>query len=212
MTRPGVTLPKSFGPRMRALTEKQRAFVLALLEIPIGKNGKGNHTEAARMAGYSGESVQSLRVQAYRLAHDENIQAAIKEVALGTMSSEAINLVGVLLQIAYGELPATASEKMKAIAMVFNRTGIPETTQHFVKVEHNINNDDALERLYRFSKILGIDPKTVLGTMGLEVVEGEFRETGDDVLKTGGDVPLLTDDRVDTGEPGDSTDDPFSVD
>ena len=49
MTRPGVTLPKSFGPRMRALTEKQRAFVLALLEIPIGKNGKGNHTEAARM-------------------------------------------------------------------------------------------------------------------------------------------------------------------
>jgi len=194
---------------MRALTEKQRAFVLALLELP---GGRGHQTEAARLAGYSEESASSLRVQASRLAHDEKVQAAIKEVALGTMSSEAVNLVGVLLQIAYGELPANAAEKMKAIAMIFNRTGLPETAQHFVKVEHNINTDDALERLYRFSKVLGVDPKTVLGTMGLEVVEGEFREMGNSVGEAGSDLPRLTDDRVDTGEPGDSSDDPFSVD
>lgn len=207
MTHNAITLPKAFGPCMRSLTEKQRAFVLALLEVPPGK---GHHTQAARMAGYSAESDAGIRVTAYRLIHDEKIQAAIKEVALGTLSSEAINCVGVLLDIAYGVLPSTASEKMKAIAMVFNRTGLPETTQHFVKVEHNINNDEALEKLYRFAKVLNVDPKQVLGTMGLEVIDGQFREVHTS-------VPLLPDASDGGGSSGDDgnaldTDDPFSVD
>lgn len=165
----------TLGPAMRRLTEKQRAFVNALREVPPGRNGKPDQTEAARRAGYS-SAHDSLKVIAYNLMQNPRIHEAIKETALGLMSSEGIGLTAMLLDIAYGIIPATPTERMKAAAMVFNRTGIIETTQHTVKVEHTIDNHDALEKVAQFAKVLGLEPKTLLGQMGMEVIDGEFVE------------------------------------
>lgn len=65
------------GPAMRALTEKQRGFVIAMFETDL-ENPK--YTDFARRAGYTGND-EGIRVTAHRLAHSEKIQAAIKEEA-----------------------------------------------------------------------------------------------------------------------------------
>lgn len=163
---------REFGPAMRALNERQQKFVLAAREIGGQKNWR---TMAARLAGYEGTDV-SLRVQAHRLANNPLVQAAIKEVALATLASSGLVVTGVLLDIIMGEIPATPSEKLKAAAMVFNRIGMPELTEHKVTVEHTLNTEDALAKLNRFSKQLGLDPQKLLGQMGLEVIDGEFSE------------------------------------
>lgn len=163
------------GPAMAALTEKQRAFVLALRELP---DRKGRFIEAYRRAGFDG-TPDTVKTGAHRLAHHPKILAAIKEVAFGMMSCEGIGMISMLLDIAYGDIPANASERMKAAGMVLNRIGMSETTQHKVQVEHTVNNEDQLEKLYRFARVLNIEPKQLLGSMGLEVIDGEFVESAD---------------------------------
>lgn len=160
------------GPAMRKLTERQRAFVLALRDAPPVRGGK---IEAVRKAGYAGDQA-SLRVTLHRLSHSPTIQAAIKEVALGMLSSEGVNVISTLLDIVYGEIAATAGERLKAAAMVLNRIGMPEQTEHKVVVEHTVSNEEALDKLHRLSKTLNLDPAQLLGRMGIQVIDGEFTE------------------------------------
>jgi hypothetical protein len=80
-----------FGPAMQALTERQRAFVIAMFE----QGAKGTYTGAARTAGYGG-TPNSLRVQAHALAHSDKVQAAMRE--------EAERRIGGLLPIAHAGL------------------------------------------------------------------------------------------------------------
>src|SRR5579864_3600721 len=164
------------GPAMRALNERQRAFVVAAQQIGGGDvNRRQWKTRAARLAGYTGTD-SSINVQACRLAENPKVQAAIKELALSTVSSEPLAAIGILVDIAHGEIPATASERIKAVNSILSRAGMPETTEHKVKVEHTVENSDAIEKLYRFAKVLGQDPKTLVGAMGMEIIEGKFRE------------------------------------
>ena len=177
--------PAALGPAMQALSEQQRAFVVALANAPIGQNLRPNAAWAAREAGYSAESATA---QACRMMKQDKIMEAIREYALGAMASEAIGLTNVLLDIAYGNVPATATERMKAAAMVFGRIGMPEKSEHLLKVEHSISNDEALEKLAGFARILGVPAEKLIGAMGLEIVEGEFTEI---------EQPRLTDQRTD---------------
>lgn len=126
-------------------------------------------------AGYAG-SDKVLGVNGAKLLHDPDVQAAIKEVSLGMASSEGIGLMAMLLQIAYGQIPATANERMKAAAMIFNRTGMPERTEAYIKVEHSVSNDDAINELYRFAKVLDVPPEKLIGSMGIQIIDGEFKE------------------------------------
>lgn len=66
------------GPNMRALTEKQEKFVLALFEAPR-KYGRG--VFAAERAGYQAASRDNLAVIASQLNSDPKVQAAIAEVS-----------------------------------------------------------------------------------------------------------------------------------
>jgi phage terminase small subunit len=68
------------GPKMAALTEKQRRYVTALFEAP---KSHGALTFAARRAGYgsASSSRQSLSQMAHALNGDPKIQAAIAEVS-----------------------------------------------------------------------------------------------------------------------------------
>jgi hypothetical protein len=66
-----------WGPAMKALSsDRHRAFVLALYQIPPGY---GAHVKAAKMAGFgtSTSSAKSWSVIASMLAHSEKILAAI---------------------------------------------------------------------------------------------------------------------------------------
>src|SRR5665213_1406449 len=76
-----------FGPAMEALpSDRMRAFVIALL-----MQG-GRHISRAYMAaGYSGEAHSSvLDTSAWKLAHDERIQEAMREEALRRMGGSAV--------------------------------------------------------------------------------------------------------------------------
>jgi phage terminase small subunit len=65
---------------MKALpSEKHRMFVLALYQV---KSGYGANVKAAKLAGFGTKtsSAKSWSVIASRLAHDERILAAIREM------------------------------------------------------------------------------------------------------------------------------------
>lgn len=160
------------GPCMRVLNERERAFVIASSEVG---SGKGWRVEAAKIAGYSG-TPNSLRVQAHRLATNPKVLAAMKEFALGLMHISSVRLTAMLLDIASGDIPSTAGEKLKAAAMVFNRIGMPETTEHKVSVTHDVDTASAMQKLTTFAKALNLDPKQLLGHINVDIVDGEFTE------------------------------------
>src|SRR5690349_3017404 len=94
------------GPKMKALNDRQQAFVVALLT-----QGTRNYAAAARTAGYQGEESGALRVSAHRLAHDERILAALREETERRMQASIGMAAEVLLSIA--EDP-THKDRLKA--------------------------------------------------------------------------------------------------
>ena len=77
------------GPAMRALTEKERRFVLALYELPAGR---GALTKAALRAGYGG-NYKSTRQIAHALWQSDKIRKAFAETGyryIGVTSVAAI--------------------------------------------------------------------------------------------------------------------------
>ena len=81
------------GPAMRELSERQRAFVMALV---TGRPGHGALTAAARFAGYN-MSGPTLNKHAHDLSRNPKIIAAIaeeaKKVIRGTGYGEAISAI-----------------------------------------------------------------------------------------------------------------------
>ena len=67
-----------WGPCMKALSDKQKAFVLALYQLPPGY---GVNVRAAKMAGYGTNRTtwKCWSVIGSRVAHDEKVLAAIAE-------------------------------------------------------------------------------------------------------------------------------------
>jgi hypothetical protein len=67
-----------WGPKMLALNDRQRAFVVALYSEEVPPKGEGRLIFAAHRAGYgTGKSTNSvLSVIASRLVHDAKIQQA----------------------------------------------------------------------------------------------------------------------------------------
>lgn len=63
-----------FGPKLTALTEQQRLFVIHYVET-----GGDNATESARAAGYAEGEGAGIRVQAHRLLRMPRVIAAIRE-------------------------------------------------------------------------------------------------------------------------------------
>lgn len=154
------------GPAMAALRPRQRAFVIAMLET-----GEDNHTRCAMMAGYGGTE-SSIRVQAFRLAHDEKIQAAIVEQAGRRMKTGAIMATGTLLSIAKNPVH---KDQLKAAVEILNRSGLHAITETKHTVEHTINDKAMVAKVVELAKGLNIDPKVLLGQYGV-VLDAEFTE------------------------------------
>lgn len=126
-------LEVSWGPKMLALNDRQRAFVAALYCEEAPPKGDGRLIFAARQAGYgTGKSTNKvLGVIANRLVHDEKIQKALAEYSrrcVRAISPEAVTAVRELIR------DPKSRDHARAIAMVLDRIDPLETT-HNVKIE-----------------------------------------------------------------------------
>lgn len=143
------------GPAMRALNPRQRVFVIAAIE-----SGSNSHTDWARHAGYSDEG-GGLRVQAYRLAHDEKILKAIHEESARRLRSGVGLAVNTIARI----MTESLDEKMqlKAADMILNRGGLHAVSEHNVNVKHELDETEKLARIISLAGQLGIDPAKLIG-------------------------------------------------
>lgn len=167
---PAVDIPLDYkcGPAMRKLNDRQRAFVVAMLDF-----GGLDNTKAAEAAGYSAGDRNSLRRVAYRLAHDPDIQEAIKEEGQNRLNSSGIMAVNTLLEIA-NDAGTEKKDKLKAIEMIMNRIGMSAKTEHNVNVTRkDLTSDEMIKRIGMLAGKLGVDPQKLLGG---PPVDAEFTE------------------------------------
>jgi hypothetical protein len=72
----------------------------------------------------------------------------------------------------------TIKDRTKAIEILLNRTGLHALTEHKVKVEHTVDNEEALRKIAFLAKRVGIDPSKLLGTEATipPTLEGDFTD------------------------------------
>lgn len=144
------------GPKMRALTDRQRRFVLAMLNFPNAKDW-----QLARAAGYPSRSHGYLRVAAHRAVHNEAVIEALHEEAGKRLRSSAVLGVSVLAKIAGTD---GHKDQMKAAEALLNRVGFHETSEHRVSVEHTDATGKAMvERIKALAALLAVDAGALLG-------------------------------------------------
>jgi hypothetical protein len=161
-----------WGPAMAALSEKRRAFVVALFDENAPNKGNGLFVFAARLAGYGTptSSKQSLGVIAGRIAHDDRVQAAIVEYshrALRAIPPEAIRALKDLIR------DPKHKDHARAIAMVIDRAD-PLQTVHTVRVEDvrppSVEVTQAvLDRIEALMQRAGLAPPA-------KVIDGNYRD------------------------------------
>lgn len=160
-----MTDEAELGPKMRALTERQRAFVLAVIEHPGITQGK-----AAELAGYQ-NSPGGYRVTGHMLSHDERVIAAIHEVAGQRMRSQSLLAATVLTQLLGSEDEKIA---LKAAGMLLDRVGFG--AQQNININQTVTDNSGkaiMDRIKALASKHGMDAKRLLGA---PVVEAEFSE------------------------------------
>ena len=152
-----MALEGSYGPKMSALTDRQRRFVEALFN-----QGTRNATKAAEAAGYSDSSYGSLKVQGHRLLHDARIQEAIHEHAVKALNGEVPASVATLIEIR-DDPTATPNERRMATLAILDRAGMHGVSEHKTTVEHLGDDKNQLARIAAMALQLGIDPTQLVG-------------------------------------------------
>lgn len=153
---------------MRACTEGQRRFVVALLDT-----GGQNHTKAAELAGYGGTD-GSRRVAAYHLARHPNVIAAVREEADRRLRGGAILGASVMIEIASDPMH---KDRFKAADRLLGSAGLNlETVSRHIIEDHRSDNE-LLLAIAAIAKKNGLDPSKLLGRpLETEVVDAEFSE------------------------------------
>lgn len=152
--------PRDLGPAMLACTERQRRFVICMLEMP-----NVDHTKAARAAGFADKDDSGIRATAWRLAHSERVQAAIQEEA-----RKRINSMAIVAASRLGEMLENPGHKdhYKAVTAVLNRTGLHEKTESVSTVRHEVADEAAIEKIERLARALNLDASALLGRAGVK--------------------------------------------
>lgn len=164
--RPLVTLPDhgEWGPAMRALgSDRQRAFVFAYV-----MGGGRNYRAAYIEAGYTAANNNVVGVEAYKLAHDDRILAAIREESAKRLGRAGAAAADFLARIVEDE-DMKKTLRLKASLEVLNRIGIHAMTEHKVTVEKRMNPQEKIEHAMALAKALGLDPKKLLGQAGVSL-------------------------------------------
>lgn len=144
---------EDLGPAMRALSPRQRKFVIAYFHT-------GDRRASARMSGYSDPNENALGVTAHRVFHNAKVQEAMREygreTALGALIPTAFKAIEEAL--AQGD----TKEKIKAAGMVLDRTGFHATMEHkVVKVDET--REQTIRSIMKLAKEQGLDPRTLIG-------------------------------------------------
>lgn len=156
------------------ISPKQRAWLQAFLDA-----GDENATAAARRAGYGSESgtptqvAQACKTAGHRNVHDPDIQAAIRELA-----HERFRVAGYQAAAALMALVKDTSHKdhFKAIERVLAQNGMVAAVQIDHNHKHTVTEKDQVERVVALAKRLGMDPRTLLGSAGVEYTDAEFTD------------------------------------
>ncbi len=164
-----------FGPKMRALTEKQRGFVMVLTEFP-----GTSRAEAARMAGYS-DVGEGAKVRACEMMHDQKIIEALQEQAGKRLWAISMKAAWRLEQMLDSPDDAVA---LKATGMVLDRTGHAAAQNININQTVTDHSGKAIqERIMRLAEKHGLDANRLLGGISSPTIEGEFAE-----VKNGSDA------------------------
>jgi hypothetical protein len=79
--------------------------------------------------------------------------------------------------------------RLKAATELLNRSGLHAHTEHTVKVERQLDERQQIERIRDLALRLGMDPRAVLGTVG--VTDAEFEVISGPTLSAAGLEDLL---------------------
>jgi hypothetical protein len=167
-----MTDTDDFGPAMSGLTEKQRGFVLAMIEFP-----GISQADAARRAGYSDKS-EGAKVAGHYLAHNAAVQEAIREEAGKRLNAASLTAAGVLLKLLTDD-EISPKDRIKAAGMLLDRSGFGAAqTINVNKTVTDRTGPAMLDRIRALAAANGIDPMKLLGGNS-PVVDAEFSEVGD---------------------------------
>jgi len=154
------------GPAMLKLPPTHRAFVCALMEL----GPDPNFARAALVAGYDHTDVKS---KATRLAHDQDIQAAIQEETIRRIGSHLPMATAVMIDL------LTAAEtgaelRFKVANRLLALGGINPVIEQKITVTHTLTEEEKVKRIEQLAKQLNLDPKQLLGHN--KVMDAEFVE------------------------------------
>jgi phage terminase small subunit len=173
-----------FGPAMSKLSPKRQAFVLALLQ-----DDRDDGAAAARAAGYSDNGTSS-KVIGSRLRHDPAVLAAIHETAVAQLSSLKFLATSAVRDVLAD--PATkAADRLKAASLVFDRSGMPAQGEHHIVVEHKRSAKEVIADIIALAKQLNMDPKEVLGSVGVTITDAEWTDVTEPTGSTEGLLDVL---------------------
>jgi phage terminase small subunit len=139
----------NIGPALRKLTGKQRRFVEIMVE-----NVGILPSKAAELAGY--------KQSGWRLMQDQDVIAAIHEVAGRRLRAHALVGADVLVRLALDDGVAPAV-RLKAAGTLLDRVGLGGEQNINVNHNHSDNTGKALEARARAAAgRLGMDPEEVV--------------------------------------------------
>jgi phage terminase small subunit len=153
------------GPAMAALTDKQRQFVLALIQTGCSQS------KAAELAGYAG-GPDTWKAMGWRLAHDARVQAAIHEEAQKLIRTTAVMAIGVIEGLA-SNTKVKPEVRLKAATELLNRSGLHAQTEHKVTVDRQMDDRELVRRIASLAREQGLDPFKLLGSRGY-IIDAEY--------------------------------------
>lgn len=170
-----------FGPAMQALNDRQRAFVMAMIEFP-----GITFTAAAIRAGYSNVK-EGAKVRGHYCAHNPAVQAAIREEAAKRLNASSLMAANVLMHLLSDEA-VEAKDRIKAAGMLLDRSGFGAAQTINVNKHVTDNSGQAImQRIKALADKHGLDPRKLLApqsqgktTQMPTVVEAEFVEVESD--------------------------------
>jgi phage terminase small subunit len=161
---------EEFGPAMAALTEKQRGFVMAMIEFP-----GISFADAARRAGYS-DTADGAKVRGHYAAHNPAVQAAVREEAGKRLNASSLMAANLLMQMLTDDA-VEPKDRIKAAGMLLDRSGFGAAqTIHVNKTTTDRTGAGMMERIRALAAANGLDPVKLLGGNAAPVVDAEFAE------------------------------------
>ena len=137
------------GPKMRALSTKKRAFVIAMLV-----NG-GNAAAAVITAGWEPGNANNAARRGYEFAHSPEIKEAMVEHATAYLGSKLGSWVAGIEKLALDNTVEPAT-RLKALKILSEHAGMVVETKHKVTVERTMSREESLRLETALKKELGM--------------------------------------------------------